>query len=352
MPGHLDTRGDAGEPQAYKMAQSNLKRLAFSGPFQRRHFLQLLGSVFLWTPAQAQQAGALRKVGVLFPGVLGAERQRLVNEGISSEVGTEKVILVIKSADGNVQLLSQYAGELVDNKVDVILAIASGSLEAARRASQTIPIVALDLESDPIASGVAQSLNRPGGNVTGVFFDAPEIASKWIQIIRELVPQISRAGLLYDQHLDQTQLKAGEVSAHNIGISTLRLGIAQPSDFRSAFEKAVEAKVDAVLVHSSPIFVDKAATIADLAREFRLPSIGLFPVYAKVGGLLAYGPNNYELVKQAGGIVGKILRGAQPAEFPIQRPIYLPFLINLSTAKYLKLTIPPSLSALADEIIE
>jgi putative tryptophan/tyrosine transport system substrate-binding protein len=334
------------------MAQSCLKRSAFSGSLQRRHFLQLLGGVFLWTPVQAQQAGAVRKVGILFPGVLGAERERLVSEGISSELGTDKAMLMIKSAEGDVQLLAGYASELVDSKVDVILAIASGSLEAARHASQTIPIVALDLESDPIASGAAQSLNRPGGNVTGVFFDAPEIASKWIQIIRELVPQISRAGLLYDQHLDQTQLKAGEVSARNIGIATVRLGIAQPSDFRSAFEKAVDSKVDAVLVHSSPIFVDKAAIIAELAREFRLPSIGLFPVYAKVGGLLAYGPNNYELLKQAGGIVGKILRGARPADFPIQRPIYLPFLINLSTAKFLKLTIPPSLSALADEIVE
>jgi putative ABC transport system substrate-binding protein len=334
------------------MAQSNLERPAFSGSLQRRHLLQFLAGVFLFTPAQAQQAAAIRKVGSLFAGVLGAERERLVSEGISSELGTDKATLVIKSAEGDVQLLSRYASELVDSKVDVILAIASGSLEAARRATQTIPIVALDLESDPIASGAAQSLNRPGGNVTGVFFDAPEIASKWIQIIRELVPQISRAGLLYDQDLDQTQLKAGEVSAHNIGIVTVRLGIAQPSDFRSAFEQAVESKVDAVLVHSSPIFVDKAAIIADLAREFRLPSIGLFPIYAKVGGLLAYGPNNYELLKQAGGIVGKILRGARPADFPIQRPIYLPFLINLSTAKLLKLTIPPSLSALADEIIE
>ncbi|MFL6816078.1 MAG: ABC transporter substrate-binding protein, partial [Bradyrhizobium sp.] len=285
-------------------------------------------------------------------GLLGEERERLINEGISGELGTEKVSLIIRSAEGDSQLLSKYASEFVDSRVDVILAIASGSLEAARRATQTIPIVALDLESDPIAAGVAQSLNRPGGNVTGVFFDAPEIASKWIQIIRELVPQIARAGLLYDLHLDQTQLRAGEISAHKVGLTTLRLGIDQPGDFRLAFQRAVEAKVDAVLVHSSPIFVDRAALIADLAREFSLPSIGLFPIYAKVGGLISYGPNNYDLMKQAGGIIGKILRGAKPAEFPIQRPIYVRFLINLGTAKQLNLTVPASLSALADEIIE
>jgi putative tryptophan/tyrosine transport system substrate-binding protein len=319
---------------------------------RRRQFFTVIASALLSASAQAQQAGGLRRVGVLFPGLLGEERERLINEGISGELGTEKVSLIIRSAEGDSQLLSKYASEFVDSRVDVILAIASGSLEAARRATQTIPIVALDLESDPIAAGVAQSLNRPGGNVTGVFFDAPEIASKWIQIIRELVPQIARAGLLYDLHLDQTQLKAGEISAHKVGIATLRLGIDQPGDFRTAFQSAVDAKVDAILVHSSPIFVDRAAMIADLAREFRLPSIGLFPVYAKVGGLISYGPNNYELMKQSGGIIGKILRGAKPAEFPIQRPIYVRFLINLSTGKHLNLTVPASLSALADEIIE
>ena len=107
-----------------------------------------------------------------------------------------------------------------------------------------------------------------------------------------------------------------------------------------------------MLVHSSPVFVDQASVIAELSREFRLPSIGLFPIYAKVGGFISYGPNNFDLIKQAGGIAGKILRGANPAEFPIQRPIYVSFLINMTTARLLGLTIPASLSALADEVIE
>jgi putative ABC transport system substrate-binding protein len=245
----------------------------------------------------------------------------------------------------------KYASELAAG-ADIILAFGSGSLVAARQASQSIPIVSLDLESDPIANGAAQSLNRPGGNVTGIFLDAPEIAGKWIQIIREVVPGITKVALLYDSRLDQTQVKSGESTAHKIGIETLRLGIDHPSEFRSAFQRAVDAKVDAMLVHSSPIFVDQAAAIADLGREFRLPSIGLFPIYAKAGGLISYGPNNFELVKQAGGIVGKILRGAKPAEFPIQRPIYVSFLINMRTAKLLQLNIPASLLALADEVIE
>jgi putative ABC transport system substrate-binding protein len=192
-------------------------------------------------------------------------------------------------------LLAKYAGELVA-VVDVILVIGSGSLVAAQQASRIIPIVAVDLESDPIATGAARSLNRPGGNVTGIFLDAPEIAGKWIQIIREVLPQIKKVALLFDTHLDQTQLKSGEDTARGIGIETLRLGIDQPSDFRSAFQRAVDAKVDAMLVHSSPIFVDQARAIAELSHEFRLPSIGLFPVYARVGGLISYGPNNFELL--------------------------------------------------------
>jgi putative ABC transport system substrate-binding protein len=196
----------------------------------------------------------------------------LFTEGLTSELGTEKTTLVVRSAEGKDQLLGKYAGELAA-EVDVIVAVGSGSLVAARQVSQTIPIVALDLESDPIATGAAQSLNRPGGNVTGIFFDAPEIAGKWIQIIKEILPQTKKVALLYDLHLDQTQLKSGETTARNAGIETLRFGIDQPGEFRSAFQRAVDAKVDAMLVHSSPIFVDQAPAIAELGREFRLPSI-------------------------------------------------------------------------------
>src|SRR5260221_1112293 len=320
---------------------------------RRRDFVMLVsGAAMAWPLAGlAQQASGPRKVGVLFPGVLGADRERLITEGLTIELGSEKFVLIVRSAEGDDALLGKYANELAAS-VDIILAFASGSLVAARQASQTIPIVAMDLESDPIASGAAQSLNRPGGNVTGVFLDAPEIAGKWIQLLKEMVPRIKKVALLFDLHLDQTQLKSGESTANRIGIETLRFGIDKPGEFRGAFQRAVEAKVDAMLVHSSPIFVDQAAAIAELAREFRVPSIGLFPTYSQDGCLMSYGPNNFELFKQAGGIAGKILRGANVAEFPIQRPIYLSFVINIQTAKLLQLAVPPSLSALADEVIE
>lgn len=315
--------------------------------------MTLVGGAMATLPVagHAQQTGGPRKVGVLFPGALGADRERLISEGLTNELGSQRAVLFVRSSAGDDQLLGKYAAELATT-MDVILAIGSGSLAAARRASQTIPIIALDLEADPIAMGVAQSLNRPGGNVTGIFLDAPEIAGKWIQIIREAIPTTKLIALLYDSHLDQTQLRFAEKSARNTWIETQKLGIDKPEEFRSAFQRAANARADAMLVHSSPVFVDQAAVIAELALEFRMPTIGLFPVYVKAGGLFSYGPNNFELFKQAGGIAGKILRGASPAEFPIQRPIYLSFLINLRTAKLLQVAVPPSLSALADEVIE
>ena len=320
---------------------------------RRRDFLTLAGITLVAgsSSGSAQPAGAGKKVGVLFPGRLGPDRERLITEGLANELGSQKATLLARSSEGDDSLLAKYATELADT-ADVILAIGSISLVAARRAAPSLPIVALDLEADPIAIGAAQSLNRPGGNVTGIFLDAPEIAGKWIQIIREIVPRAQKVALLFDTHLDQTQLKSAETIAGKIGIETLRLGIDKPDEFRSAFQRAIDAKVDAMVVHSSPVFVDHAAPIAELAREFRLPSIGLFPIYAKAGGLISYGPNNFELFKQAGGITGKVLRGAAPADFPIQRPIYLSFLINMQTAKSLQIGIPPSLSALADEVIE
>lgn len=244
---------------------------------RRRDFVMLIsGPVIAWPLAgRAQQASGPRKVGVLFPGMLGADRERLINEGLANELGSQKTILLARSSEGDDRLLGRYADELA-TAADVVLAIGSVSLVAARQASQTIPIVALDLESDPIASGAAQSLNRPGGNVTGIFLDAPEIAGKWIQLIKEIVPRIKTVALLYDLHLDQTQLKSGESTANRIGIETIRFGIDKPGEFRGAFQRAVEAKVDAMLVHSSPILLIKQQLSPSLLANFGCRQLGYF----------------------------------------------------------------------------
>ena len=165
---------------------------------KRRELLGLAAARRSWPLAvNAQQKAGPRKVGILFPGEFGAQREKLIGEGVAGELGSEPFVLTIRSSKGDDQLLARYATELAA-EVEVILALGSVSLSAARRASTTLPVVAVDLESDPIASGVAQSLNRPGGNITGIFLDAPEIAGKWVQIIREVLPRTQRVGLLFD----------------------------------------------------------------------------------------------------------------------------------------------------------
>jgi putative tryptophan/tyrosine transport system substrate-binding protein len=304
---------------------------------------------------QTQPASSLR-VGILFPGRIGARRRDIVQRGMSEVLGdiTDRVAIEARSAEGNAERLKAFAAELaaVSAPVDVILALGSLALQYARDVTKKIPIVALDLETDPIASGVASTLARPGGNVTGIFFDAPEVAGKWLQFLSEIVPSLSRVALLYDKQTDLTQLRAGEDAAHLLRLQTFRIGVGSAAELKDAFKAIVAAKSDAVLAHSSPIFVDNAEPIAALALENRLPSIMLFPVYARVGGLISYGPDNFELLQQAGAIVGKVLQGASPADLPIERPSRFSLVINLKTAQSLGLVVPHSLVLSADEVVE
>ena len=323
---------------------------------RRRELIAVLGGVAVaWScVAMTQPADRVRRVGVLFPGVLGEQRLRLIRQGIDAvprEDGTT-VLVEVRSAEGHVERLKSLAEELVQARVDVILAIASASLHAARSSTSIIPIVTLDLETDPIASGVVTSLARPGRNVTGIFFDAPEVAGKWIEFLKEVLPGLTTIGLLFDAHIDQAQVRAGEDAARSLGIRTLRLAVTQVEDMRAALRRAAEAGVEALLIHSSPIFVDQAKLIAELALEHRLPSIALFPIAARVGGLMSYGPDNFALFPQAGMVVGKVLRGIAPADFPIERPARFTLAINVKTAGALGLSIPSRLLDIADEVIE
>jgi len=304
---------------------------------------------------QNQSLPSLR-VGVLFPGRMGTRRRDIVRRGMSEVLGNaaDRVAIDARSAEGDADQLKAFAEELatVSPPADVILALGSLALQYARGVTKQIPIVALDLETDPIASGIASTLARPGGNVTGIFFDAPEIAGKWLQFLSEVMPSLSRVALLYDKQTDLTQLKAGEDAARLLRLEIFRIGIGSAAELETAFEAIAAAKSNAVLAHSSPIFVDNAGRIASLALAHRLPSIMLFPIYAQMGGLISYGPDNFELLQQVGTIVGKVLKGASPADLPIERPSRLRLVINLKTAGDLGLTVPHSLVLLADEVIE
>ena len=199
---------------------------------------------------------------------------------------------------------------------------------------------------------MAASFSRPGANVTGIFFDAPEIAGKWLQFLKGLAPELSNVGLLFDENTDDAQTRAAEDAAKSLRLGTVRLPVRTPEVIPDVLSRAAAAHVDGLLIHSSPIFVDQAGAISAAALKNKLPSIGLFPINARTGALLAYGPDNFALLPQAGMIVAKVLAGASPAELPIERPSRFKLVVNITTAQRLGLEIPPSFLLLADEIVE
>lgn len=225
-------------------------------------------------------------------------------------------------------------------------------LAHGRRLTSTIPIVALDLESDPVGSGIVASLARPGGNVTGIFMDLPELAGKQIQLLREAVPTLSRLAVVWDERIGTPQLRAAQVAARTADITLVPIPFRGAGDLDGAISRAVKGGAGALLVLTSPEIFLARERIAESARRYRLASASIFPAYADAGGLLGYGPNLAGLYRQAAKYVDRVLRGVRPADLPIERPSKFEFVVNLKTARALGLTIPPSLLARADKVVE
>ena len=225
-------------------------------------------------------------------------------------------------------------------------------LNAAHRATRTIPIVALDLETDPVANGLAVALARPGGNVTGVFLDFPDFTTKWIELLVECNPKLSRIAVLWDPTTGSVQMesvkKAAELLKLQLDISEVR----GASNFDEAFSGASQRSAGAMVLLSSPVIAPNVQMLAELAIRHRLPAITLFPDFARVGGLLAYGPNLLGIYRRTGVLAAKVLAGAKPAELPIERPTKFELVLNMRTATALNLSVPASLLLRADEVIE
>ena len=220
------------------------------------------------------------------------------------------------------------------------------------KATTSIPTVALDLETDPMAAGFVVTLARPGRNITGVFLDFPELSGKWLQLLKETVPRISRVALLWDQATGQVQVKAAEAAARDLRLQLQSLAVRSPDEYEGAFRSAANGRAEGLLVLSSPVFNSSRRQIADLATHYRLPAIMPFPGFADDGGLLAYGPNLLGLYGQVGAIVVKVLKGTPPADIPVERPTRFELSVNLKTAKAFGITIPPSILVRADRVIE
>jgi putative ABC transport system substrate-binding protein len=324
---------------------------------KRRTLISLIGAAAAWPlAARAQQAKGNRKLGVLHPGQAAAVNSRItaIREGLNDpsnqrDLGIE---VVIRLADGDLSRLPALATDLVNNRVDTILAAAPPAVQAASGATTSIPVIALDLESDPVASGFVISLARPGGNVTGVFLDFPEFSAKCLQLLIESVPALANVGVLWDPTTGSLQLKSVEAAAQGFGVSVQVFETRRVADIAEAFYALERSRIQGVLILSSPVFGGNPQMVADLAIRRTVPTISLFPDIAREGGLLAYGPDIQALYRQAAGMARKVLHGAKVAELPAERPTRFQLVANLRTAKLFGITLPPSILLRADEVIE
>jgi putative tryptophan/tyrosine transport system substrate-binding protein len=325
---------------------------------RRREFITLLGGAAAALPLAAraqQQAGRSRKVGVLHPGQAAAVNARItaIHEGLGgSSTQRSETELVIRLADGELSRLPALATSLVKDHVDAILAAGPPAVQASRAATADIPVIAIDLESDPVASGWIESLARPGGNVTGVFLDFPTFSAKCLQLFIEACPALAGIGVLWDPTTGPLQLGAVEIAARELGIDVQIFEARRVADIADAFYGLDLARVQGVLVLSSPLFGGNPQLLADLALRRNVPTISLFPDIAREGGLPAYGPDIQGLYRQAGAMGRKVLQGAKPADLPAERPVRFQLIANLKTAKKLGLELPSMLLARADEIVE
>jgi putative ABC transport system substrate-binding protein len=326
----------------------------------RRAFISALAGGLLAGPriADAQQAAKVYRVGYLTAGsvtanprVLEAFRQGLRELGW---VEGQNLVIEYRSAEGRFDRLPELAAELVRLKVDVIVAAPTPGALAAKKATATVPIVGVSL-TEPVGVGLIASLARPGGNVTGVAYSVgTDIFGKDLALLKEVVPKVRRVAVLSNpdgpvQPLTISNVKA---AARSLGLELQLVEARGPGDFDRAFAAMAKERVGALFVVTDPVFIPHRARLVSLAAKSRLPSIFTQRADVEAGGLLSYGPSFADMYRRAAAYVDKILKGARPADLPVEQPTKFELVINLKTAKALGLTIPPSLLQRADEVIQ
>jgi putative ABC transport system substrate-binding protein len=324
---------------------------------KRREFITFLGGAAASWPlvARAQQS-RIRKVGFLFPGPSKVATSRI--EALLEGIGAagyhiqKEIEFIPRFADGDPARLVPLAFELIELNVDVVAAAGSGAANAVRTATSTTPIVALDLETDPVATGMIVSLARPGGNVTGFFFDFPQFRTKLLELVSEAVPNISKIAIIWDPNSGPAQLESLEAAAKSMKLKLQMLEARNADELIQAFDAAKRADAEAVTIMSSPFLGASAKLAADLALKYRLPAVTLYSEFARNGGLLTYGPNILDIYRHVGAIVAKVLQGSKPADLPVELPTKFELVVNLKSAKALGVTIPATILLRADEVIE
>jgi putative ABC transport system substrate-binding protein len=318
----------------------------------------LLAAALLFTAsfAEAQQPGKVPRIGYLItssPSAI-APRMEAFQQGLRELGYVEGKNIVIERlhAEGKLDRLPELAAELVRLNVDVIVTSGPTATRPAKGATSTIPIV-MTFDDDPVGSGFVASLARPGGNITGLSTLAPEISGKQLELLKEIVPRLSRVAVFGTSTRQGTAqaLKEMELAAGALAVKLQYLDIEDPNDIETAFRAAIKGRADALLVLQSPVFNSQRAQIADLAQKSRLPAAYPRREFVEDGGLMSYGASISDLDRRAATYVDKILKGAKPSDLPVEQPIKFEFIVNLKAAKQIGLTIPPNVLARADKVI-
>jgi putative ABC transport system substrate-binding protein len=326
------------------------------GRTNRRTFIAALGSAAAWPlVARAQQAGSRYTVGFLSAGseITPLDTAFITALGELGWVEGKNVVFERRYAENRLERLPGLAADLVSLKVDVIAAPGTLAPLAAKQANSTIPIVML-AAGDPLGSGLVASLARPGGNVTGMSLMAPELGGKRLELLKEILPQLARVAVLWNAANPYSELvfKETQSAGRTLGIEVQSLEVRAPDDFDRAFEAASLQRPDALITVEDPLTLNHRQRVADFTATQRLPALYGVKEFAAAGGLMSYGASLIDLSRRAAGYVDKILRGAKPADLPVQQPTKFEFVINLKTAKALGITFPTLLLARSDEVIE
>src|SRR2546426_11394765 len=318
----------------------------------------VLGALFfaLCFYANAQQPAKVPRIGFLSslsPGAVSA-RMDAFRQGLRELGYVEGKNIVIESrwAEGKTERLPELAAELVLLKVDVIVTGGPSVNRFAKQATVTIPIV-LAFDNDPVGNGFAASLARPGGNITGLSTQYPEVSGKQLELLKEIIPRLSRVAVLGNSTVpgNAQALRETERAAGVFGVKLQYVEIENPEEIESAFRAARKGHADAVLVLGSQVVTSHAKQFAELAAKSQLPAIYWSPEFVEAGGLMTYSVSITDLFRRAATYVDKILKGAKPAELPVEQPTKFELIINLKAAKQIGLTIPPTVLARADKVI-
>jgi putative tryptophan/tyrosine transport system substrate-binding protein len=321
---------------------------------RRREFITLLGAAVAAWPlaARAQQAVSISRIGILWPGASlpAPPRMESFRQGLRElgYVDGQNVVIELRYAQGGLQQLPELAAELVRLKVDVIQASGDLAPRVAQQATTTIPIVAMS--DDILGAGLIASLSRPGGNTTGLTILSPELSVKRLELLKELVPRLSRVTALWDPTTGTSQVAMTEGAARSLNLKLQVLEVRRRDDVPEAIRAARNSQAEAINIFSSPLLASLAPEIISFAAEYRLPAIYQWREHAEAGGLI--GPSLAAMFRQAAGIVVKIIQGTKPADLPVEQPTKFLLVVNAKTAKSLDLTIPPSIMLRADEVIE